>query len=291
MENNIVIFAPAKLNLYLKVIRKIENGYHEIITLFEKIALFDKISIRIDNKIKKTKICCDNLNVPVCDNSLMQKAINLYCRKSKINERFSIQIKKKIPIAAGLGGASSDVAAILKGINSLNNNILNKEELIDIASTLGSDISFFIENSSFAYGFNRGERIKQINTKLRLWHVLVKPKIQIFTKDVYNKVSDFDLTKYEDIDKLFSSFLEEEDTNSITKYMFNSLQKIVLNMFPELNIIFDVLKDFGAKKVLLSGSGSTVFGIFDKEKIEEKIQDFKKFFKKDKYKIFIVETC
>lgn len=271
------ITAYSKLNLYLKIIRKRSDGFHEIETLFERISLFDRLSIK--PSAKRTTIICDNPLVPVDNKSLLGRTVEKFKERYKKNIHFDISLKKRIPIGAGLGGASSDAAALLKGLNKLTGVFLEKDELLEIGRTLGADVPFFLCGYKFGLGKGRGDIIEKISIPVKLWHVLITPPFGILTKEIYAKVSDFGLTNERGVDRIITAFLEERDL-AAAKNFRNDLQTIVLRSFPMLEEVFRRLNEAGSKGVLLSGSGSTVFGIFKPDEAVRASVKLKSFFSK-----------
>ncbi|MFH1394752.1 MAG: 4-(cytidine 5'-diphospho)-2-C-methyl-D-erythritol kinase [Candidatus Omnitrophota bacterium] len=255
--------APAKVNLYLKIIGPREDGYHNIETLFEKIALFDEISI--EKTEDNTQIICSDLSIPTDKNSLIVRAVNLFKEKTGIKDKFLINIKKSIPVGAGLGGGSSDAASVLRGLNEVMGGVAEKQTLGEIARILGADVSFFLGNASFAYGRERGDELEELQTEFKMWHVLVSPPFGISTKEIYGNVSAFGLTKDKRLDRMFSTFLGEKNIVELGKNLHNDLQIIVLRRFPVLEKVISEIKKTKTNGVLLSGSGSTVFGIYKTE--------------------------
>ena len=285
-----VYAAPAKINLYLKVLRRMDDGYHEIETLFERISLSDHISIEPSQD--ETTITCDNPGVPTDEKSLMGRIVNIFKQRLGNNHNWHINLEKNIPIGAGLGGGSSDAATLLRGLNETTGFPFKKEELMQFARGLGADIPFFLSDASFAIGKGRGDIIEEVDSPLKISHILITPPFEISTKEVYAKSSDFGLTKANGVDRMVTAFLKENDGESLVKNLRNDLQAIVLRDFPELEKIFSSLEREGAKGSLLSGSGSTIFGIFDPKHIKEVKEKLKKTFPQDKsWRIFVAETC
>ncbi len=284
-----ILTAPAKINLCLKVICRREDGYHDIETIFERVSIFDTISIEPTGK--STCITCDDPAVPTDGQSLMGRAVSVFKARSVLQEHFSIDVKKNIPVSAGLGGGSSDVAAILSGLNRISGAALSQDELIAVGRGLGADIPFFLSGASFACGSGRGDIIHPIRSEAKLWHVMVKPPFGVATKDVYRKLSAFNLTKEGSVDRMFTAFLSKNDVNGIAENLCNDLQIIVLRDFPVLEQVFSALGKAGAKGVLLSGSGSTVFGLFDQERAEKTAEKLRSAFKPEKgWKVFAAST-
>jgi 4-diphosphocytidyl-2-C-methyl-D-erythritol kinase len=258
------ITAPAKVNLYLRVIRKRPDGYHDIETLFERISIFDRINI-VGVPQEEAAITCSDPAVPVGDDSLMGRTVAYFLEKSGVPDRFHISLEKNIPVAAGLGGGSSDAAALLSGLNAVSGGVLAEEELFDIARRLGADVPFFLRNCSFATGRGRGDEVETADIPVKIWHVLVNPPFEVSTKDIYSRVSAFGLTNDMAVDKIISTLPGTEGLGPLTKNLHNDLQAIVLREFPSLREVFSELKALGASGTLLSGSGPTVFGVFEEE--------------------------
>lgn len=279
--------APAKINLYLRVIQKRDDGFHEIETLFERISLSDDLSIH--KTAESSEIQCSHPDISTDENSLLGKTLKEFKEYSGSRENFRINLRKNIPISAGLGGGSSDAASLLKGLNELSGFPLSNEELMAIGGQLGSDVPFFIKDVSFAIGKGRGELIEPVKIRAKLGHLLVTPPWGVATKDIYSKVSDFGLTKGGGVDRMVSAFLDEEAETSFTEYFRNDLQTIVLREFPLLKKVFSELEALGAQGVLLSGSGSTVFGIFGEKELRKAEKMAKNIFPAEK-KWFVSEA-
>lgn len=180
---SITVFAHAKINLFLKVLGKRKDSYHNILTIFERISLADKIKI---SKIPKGIIVkSDKLITKNSEDNLVYKAAKAILKKGRVKSGVRIEIKKRIPIAAGLGGGSSDAAAVLKGINKLFSLRLSDKDLLNIAKSLGADVPFFMLDTAFAIGKGRGDELKAIKSKSRFWHLLIKAGSKTSTKDIY----------------------------------------------------------------------------------------------------------
>jgi 4-diphosphocytidyl-2-C-methyl-D-erythritol kinase len=284
-----IFTAPAKVNLYLEVRRRREDGYHDIETVFERVSIFDEVSIA--PACGSTTIKCDDPSIPTGEKSLMARAVSVFKEKSGVREHFSIGLKKNIPVSAGMGGGSSDTATILGGLNRITGSPLSPDTLAAIGGSLGADIPFFLSGSSFAYGTGRGDMVYPLSGRPEIWHVIVNPPFGVPTKDVYGKLSAFSLTKERSVDKIFSAFLRKNDIEGIAGNLRNDLQIIVLQEFPVLKQVFSALTEAGAKGVLLSGSGPTVFGIFDSETAKKAADDLGRVFRQEEgWRIFAVKT-
>jgi 4-diphosphocytidyl-2-C-methyl-D-erythritol kinase len=261
------IMAPAKLNLYLKVFRKRQDGYHELGTLFERVSVFDRISLEIS--ASATKIEAKGEDIPTDENSLLYKTVTAFKLASGKSFDYKVDVEKNIPVAAGMGGGSSDAAALLSGMNVLAGTPMDDRMLEEVGSKLGADVPFFLKNTSFALGSGRGDVIKKINTSLKLGHIIVNPPVRSETKDVYRKLSGFNLTKDNAWATMLTLFLEKNDYNGLSEYLHNDLQQIVLRDFPELRDVIFFLRGSGARSAMMTGSGPTVFGVFDMDYLPE----------------------
>jgi len=268
-----ILFAPAKLNLYLRVLGKRPDGYHNIETIFERIALFDRIILRSLKK-DEIKVFSDHPDVPCTEDGLIYRAVSLFKKAEGISRGLEVKIFKNIPIASGLGGGSSDAACVLTGLNRLWKTGLGLSRLSEYARHLGADIPFFLNKGSFAKATDRGDVITPLKWKGRFWHLLITPPLKIFSKDVYgaykNKPSS-NLTKRCADNKMHtpggnpksSSFIKFE---GLKKLIINDLEKVVLEKEPLVGRLKDALKDIGLGNSHVSGSGPSVFSIFEKRK-------------------------
>ncbi len=270
------IYAPAKLNLYLKVIGERQDGYHEILSLMVPISLFDEIYIeKLDHGIK---FDCDDSCLPKDERNLAVKAAKLYLEKTGIREGIYIQLKKNIPIAAGLGGGSSNAASILKALNRIYNKI-PEEELLKLAVYIGADVPFFLKQTPcLAKGI--GEILEPLPHR-PISFLVITPHIHISTGWVYSQFK-LDLTKSEQ-----SSIKNLWERGNIEAILYNDLEKVTIKHFPVISEIKDLLIKKGAKGVLMSGSGPTVFGVFESEEIAYRAKNE---LSTDRGKVFVVSS-
>ncbi|MBM3248655.1 MAG: 4-(cytidine 5'-diphospho)-2-C-methyl-D-erythritol kinase [Candidatus Omnitrophica bacterium] len=278
--------SPAKINLYLKVLRKRKDGYHQIKTVFERIDLFDELLLKT-RKDQRIKIYCRHPAVPTDNSNLVYKATQLL-RQDFLNKStgLDIRITKRIPVAAGLGGGSSNAASVLMGLNKLWNLGVNKEELRHYADKIGSDVPFFISESSFAVGTGRGEKIKNLPKPRVLWHILVVPHNKLSTKEIYSSLN-LRLTKKEENVNMLVRALKSFDLSRLKNYITNDLEKVASRKLPKLFSIKKKLKKLGVGVFCLSGSGPAVFGILKSRKeAEQKARKLKS----RNLQVFVVRT-
>lgn len=262
----------AKINLYLEVLKKRKDNYHQIITLFEKIGLFDEIYIkpRLDKVIR---VICNHPDITKGKTNLAYRAASVLRRDFSINNGVDIKIIKRIPLASGLGGGSSNAASILLGLNRLWKLNLSQKKLITYGKMLGCDVSFFLSGGSFAIGGGRGDNIKVVRTiKKRFWHILVVPKIKVSTKMVYARLDKIfnpsvtRLTRSISDVKIFIQRLREGKIPLIRKYLFNRLEMAAFNLYPNLKRLKNMLLDSGLEGIYMSGSGPAMFDMISSRK-------------------------
>jgi 4-diphosphocytidyl-2-C-methyl-D-erythritol kinase len=282
----------AKVNLYLEVIKKRRDGYHSLTTIFERISLVDRLILktRRDNLIK---VSSDKKIVPQDEGNLCFKAAKLLRDKFEPSKGLDIKIMKRIPVGAGLGGGSSNAAAVLMGLNKLWKLDLTKFELAKFAGRVGSDVAFFVHDVSFAAASGRGERIRPLRSpkKINFCHILVVPKIHVSTPLIYDKFDRFSgLTKPDTNVKLLTSVLTKK-SHSLLKpgLLFNSLEEVTIRLYPEVKRIKNALLRLGLDNVLMSGSGPAVFAITSSSKNAAKIAKLLRK-RESAWRVFVVET-
>ncbi len=254
-------FSPAKVNLFLEVRGKRVDGYHDIRTLFERINLCDRIELSTARR--GIRVQCDLKNIPTGPKNTAYRAASLLKERYGITEGVRIRIQKRIPVAAGLGGGSSNAASVLLGLNRLWKLHLPRKTLMNIASEIGSDVPFFVLERPFALGLGRGERLKPVPRPLRkIWHCLVKPSFGISTKAAYKALPAAALTgKKADVRMTLHS-IQKGDSKPLSKLLTNSLEAIKNKRLTAILKLKNELVESGALASLMSGSGSCVFGIF-----------------------------
>ena len=247
----------AKVNLFLEVLWKRDDGYHEIESLIQEISLCD--NILLEDRLRGITILCPNkkVNIPSNHNNLAYKAANLLMDKFNIKKGISITIDKKIPVGSGLGGGSSNAASVLKGLNQLWNIGLKNAQLQELGAEIGSDVPFFI-NGKAALVKGRGVKIHTCFTIPKIWLVLAIPNVSVSTKWAYGRL-DGELTKNINSAKLPG--VKKLQVKDIVKNLFNRLEGVVFEEYPLFKVIKEKMIACGASGALMSGTGSTVFGI------------------------------
>jgi 4-diphosphocytidyl-2-C-methyl-D-erythritol kinase len=251
------IRAPAKVNLSLRVVGKRRDGYHLIDTIMAPVSLYDEITIARGKPGAKLTVTCDDPAIPSGKNNLAYKAAALILGNEAARRPVSIHIKKRIPAGAGLGGGSSDAAASLIGVNRLLRLRKSPDELMKIGAQIGADVPFFILGRP-ARARGIGEQLTPLKTRQPLWLVIIYPGFQVSTAWAYHSL-DFKLTK-------------NSGKTSLNRHVWplrgramelvNDLEKPVLRRYPKVARLKQRLAEEGAVGTLMSGSGSSVFGIF-----------------------------
>jgi 4-diphosphocytidyl-2-C-methyl-D-erythritol kinase len=252
-----VVLSPAKINLFLRVIGKRSDGYHELETLMCCVDLFDTVTLSFG--VPAIRVRCSHPEVPEGEENIAYRAAVRFFEALGTDERIDVYIDKRIPVAAGLGGGSSNAAAVLKGLNEHFGRPLRQERLLEIGLTLGADVPFFLfGRNAIARGI--GERLEPAGKIPPAWVVLVHPRVRVSTKWVYDNLN-LRLTNCEENYNV-SSFLE--DLSSVQDFLCNDLEQVTAQEFPEIGVIKQALLALGAKGALMSGSGPTVFGLFER---------------------------
>ena len=259
--------AFAKINLGLDVLGKREDGYHEVRMIMQTIRMYDQLDMRksVEPGIHLTT---KKKYIPVDENNLIWRAAKLMMDTCGIMEGVSIHLHKVIPVAAGMAGGSSDAAATLVGMNRLFHCGLSKEKLMELGVQIGADVPYCVlRGTALAEGI--GEKLTVLPPMPDCWILIGKPGISVSTKYVYTTLDLNTDTVHPDIDGMKKA-LEDGNLYGITERMGNVLQDVTIPAYPEVERIKEQMKTLGAVNAMMSGSGPTVFGIFDNE---EKAQE------------------
>jgi len=257
--NELTIYAPAKINLALKIIRRRADGYHDIQSILQKVSLYDTLSFKLSSHQGIT-VTTDDPSIPTDSSNLAYRAADLLLKQQKITPGISIHIKKRIPAGAGLGGGSSNAAATLSGLNKLLRCNLTESDLLRLGVEIGADVPFFIYDKHAALAEGIGEQLSPVKIHVPLWFIIVFPGFSISTKWVYENYRV--LTNKRKNIKILSSF---KQLKAVLHILSNDLENVVTQQYPEIQKIKRTLIQAGACGSLMSGSGSSVFGIFPDE--------------------------
>jgi len=253
----LVLPSYAKINLGLRILAKRPDGYHEIETLFVQIDLHD--DVQLQQTRGGIEVVCDDPRVPLGEENLAYRAAGLILRQLNRKPGYRITLRKRIPVGAGLGGGSSNAAVTLLGINHLLGYPFEATALKEMALELGSDAPFFIEGG-VAVGRGRGEILSKITLRRSFWIALVYPNLEISTRWAYQ---NFSLTKGEKNIRLSEPMGPELDPFTAGRFAVNELEGVVFARYPELAKLKEQLEARGAFLASLSGSGSSIFGVFE----------------------------
>jgi len=252
---------PAKINLGLRILHKREDGYHELETLLQMVSLYD--SIELESLPSGIELICDEPRIPKDHTNLVVQAARLLLDTCSPEKKPGVRIRldKKIPSGAGLGGGSGNAAGVLMGLNVLWNLKLSHEHLTRLAARLGADVPFFL-TAPRALGRGRGDEVTSIQAIGKFDVLLVYPGFPIATPWVYQNLN-LKLTNPQNNISILKKFLSTSQVGKLGKYLYNDLEPVVIQRYPEIQAIKEDLFSLGAKGSLLSGSGSTVFAVFD----------------------------
>ncbi len=293
--------APAKVNLSLEVLGRRPDGYHDIISVMQALELSDDVKIALTGGDRSTggiEVVCDSPDVPEgtgnvayrAARALLDETGRLEPRLDNRHGEVKIEITKNIPVAAGLGGGSSDAAAVLKGLNILTGGAVSEERLREIGATIGADVPFFL-SWPLALAEGIGERLKALDPLGGIWLVLVKPAFGVSTAWVYSQLNLGLTNKSGDIKlpelNIFADRMAESadagqparpaDVSIVASCLKNDLERVTILRYPEIDVLKRRLTEAGALGALMSGSGPTVFGVFrteaDARKAAEGLKD------------------
>ena len=286
---SLVLRSPAKLNLYLKVVNKRPDGYHNLITLFERIDLCDDIQIRL-NRTGRIRVFCSHPDVPNGSSNIVFKAAQIFKKNYSVKDGADIKIVKRIPVAAGLGGGSSNAATTLLGLNKLWKLSLNKMILLDYARKLGSDVPFFVENCSFALGTERGDYLKRLSLNVKLCHILVVPKLKVLTREVFGAfrppMMNLLTNPSDDVNILIRA-LRKNDLSQAGHFLANDLETTIVRLYPTLSHLKNKIKEFEVPGAIFSGSGPSFFGLANSL---SEAKNLKRILNRRYTRVFVVKT-
>ncbi len=271
--NSITVKAYAKINLALDVIKKRPDGYHDVSMIMQTVSLHDTISIK-KTKFQSIALRSNLYYLPTDQRNLVYKAVELFRENYHFRSGLSIFINKRIPVAAGLAGGSSDAAATLKGLNRLFQTNLSLEELMKLGLKLGADVPYcLLMGTALSEGI--GEILSPLAPMPDCSILLVKPDFNVSTRHVYENLHLDEEIKHPDVLAMLNC-LKEKNIYKLASLMDNILESVTVKDHPIIGEIKEKMKDKEALAALMSGSGPTVFGIFDNHyKAEKAFRYFK----------------
>lgn len=261
MKDRIQLKALAKINLGLDVLRRREDGYHEVKMIMQTISLHDDLEIR-RIKIPEIQVKTNLYYLPTNENNLVYKAAKLLMDEFGIKEGVAIQLKKRIPVAAGMAGGSTDGAAVLWGMNQMYGLGLSRQELMERGVKLGADVPYCVQRGT-ALAEGIGERLSVLPSMPKCTILIAKPGISVSTKFVYENLHANDLKpeQHPDVDRMIEA-MKEKNLDLLCERMGNVLETVTIPAYPVIQEIKEHMMACGAAGAMMSGSGPTVFGIF-----------------------------
>lgn len=266
-NNDISLKALAKINLGLDVVRRREDGYHEVRMIMQTIQLYDRLDIKRTQE-PGIQIQTNLSFLPVNENNLIYKAAKLLMDEFSITDGVSVKLDKRIPVAAGMAGGSTDAAAMLIGVNRLFSLGLTKRQLMERGVQIGADVPYCImRGTALAEGI--GEALSPLPPMVKCPVLIAKPSISVSTKFVYQNLKLDDTTIHPDIDRLIDD-IKAKNLHDIAAHMGTVLETVTIPNYPVIDEIKKHMLSNGAVGAMMSGSGPTVFGLFDDEDTAKK---------------------
>lgn len=273
--------APAKINLSLDILGKREDGFHEVEMIMTTIDLSDRIELHpLDDD--DIKVSLESRFVPNDERNLAYKAAKLIKETYHIKKGIHIKMTKNIPVSAGLGGGSSDAAAVLRGLNKLWSIGITTENLADLGLAIGSDVPFCVINST-ALVKGRGEIIQKLPPPPPCWIVLAKPDLGVSTRTIFQKIS-IEKIEHPNTSEIIQALMER-DFLRLSNNLGNSLEDITLELYPEVRQLMNKMKQVGSSNVLMSGSGPTVYSLIEQENKAQRLYNGLRGFCNEVYKV------
>lgn len=278
--------AFAKINLGLRVHGRRPDGYHEISTIFQTVTLRDTLSFQATND-RKLGLVCSDPSIPTDDSNLVLRAASALRERFGVSEGARVELEKVIPAGAGLGGGSADAAVTLAALATLWEIETNAGELAEIGARLGADVPFFLTGGT-ALGTGTGTGIQPLEDAPNMHLVIVAPGVHVSTAEAYGALGAPALTKVEPVVNLSVSRTEADFHDSLCDVWSNDFEAVVVRLYPEIGRAREALEGAGAHRVMLSGSGSSVFGVFESNGEAARAHDTLK--SESGWKVFACET-
>ena len=260
------LLSPAKINLFLKVIGKRPDGYHDLVSLMCGITLFDNITVDIGGA--GIAVSCNDPDVPTDESNLVCRAVRVFQKAAGLNEGVRIDIRKHVPVGAGLGGGSSNAAALLTGLNEHYGFPLSTDNLRSLGATIGADVPFFIDGKP-AIATGIGEKLELFGGMPDFHLVLINPGFLVSTAEIFKKLK-IGLTNSAKKPKRDLLIDQKFD---VASHLCNDLETVTSTIYPDIAEVKAALIAQGAEGALMSGSGPTVFGLFSDSKSAERAKN------------------
>lgn len=262
--------AYGKINLGLDVVRKREDGYHEVKMIMQTVKLHDGLTF-CDTDADAIEIETNSTDIPVTEDNIIYKACELMRRTYGITKGVRVKLDKQIPVAAGMAGGSTDAAAALVAMNRLFDLNLTEEKLMELGVKIGADVPYCVmQGTALSEGI--GEVLTAVSPMPDCYIAIAKPPVGVSTKWVYQNLKVSELERHPDIDGMVDA-LKSGDLRGVADRMENVLETVTIPEHPEIEKIKNIMKDRGALNSIMSGSGPTVFGVFeDKDMAQDAVQ-------------------
>ena len=267
MTATVTCRAPAKINLGLTIEGRRDDGYHNISTIFLKISLAD--TLHVETTTGGIEIHCTHPEVPCDERNLIHQAVTML-QPLAPGLGVRVHLEKHIPVAAGVGGGSSDAAAALLAVNALWGLRLTPDELMPYGAQLGADVPFFLYPGTAAYGRGRGDELSPLTCPNSFFLVLVTPPVAVSTAQVYGQYK-IELTDVAKDITIVGRHLESGDLLSLAAACANDLETVVIRQFPIVQTVKETLKQPGTYGVCMSGSGPTVYALCSSQDVAERL--------------------
>lgn len=278
--------AYAKVNLALDVLRRREDGYHDVRMIMQNLDIYDELELTVEEgwtrlddsmlseseKSYEIVLTTNREDIPTDNRNLVYKAIEMMFDRFGISASIKVNLIKNIPVEAGMAGGSTDCAAALRAVNELFDLRLSLQELMDIGVKLGADVPYCVMAKT-ALSEGIGEVLTPIDTLDDCIVLVVKPPVNVSTKMVYTNLKANELEHHPDIDGMITA-LKNSDLLGVADRMENVLETVTTKLYPEIEVIKSAMRDNGALNSIMSGSGPTVFGLFDSIKLANKAAEY-----------------
>lgn len=262
--------AYGKINLGLDVVRRREDGYHEVKMIMQTVELYDRLTFS-DTEQTDIVIESNSSVLPAAEDNIIYKACELIRSTYGIKRGVKVRLDKRIPVAAGMAGGSTDAAAALKAVSELWGLELSEEKLMELGVKIGADVPYCImQGTALSEGI--GEILTRISPMPDCFIAIAKPPVGVSTKWVYQNLKASELKRHPDIDGMVKA-LDNGDISGIADRMENVLETVTIPAHPEIELIKNIMKEKGALNALMSGSGPTVFGVFEDEALAQNAID------------------
>lgn len=260
--------AYAKVNLALDVLRRREDGYHDVCMIMQNLSLYDTLTFTVEEADTLTiTLSCDKAFVPCDERNLVYKAVALMGKMYQLTGRIHVDIVKRIPVEAGMAGGSTDCAAAFHAMRELYELDVTTAELMKLGVKLGADVPYCIMAKT-ALSEGIGEILTAVAPLPDCFVVVAKPRVSVSTKMVYENLHANELVRHPDVSGMIEA-LKQGDLSGVASRMENVLETVTTKLYPQIEEIKQTMKESGAKNAIMSGSGPTVFGVYTEEVIAE----------------------